>query len=141
MSNELIAVLGALGGTLVGGFINYVATRSVKNHEWKLALAKDQVATRQKLYAEFLVEAQRFVIQSRENKISSLADLNPLNGKFAEVSLVAPEAVVHTARAVTDYALCSQSADNAATVSNFFALRQAFIDSARKDIASILHEI
>lgn len=140
MSNELIAILGALGGVLIGGFINYIATRSVKHHEWKLALAKDQVAVRQKLYSEFLIEAQRLVIQSRENKISSLADLDSLNGKFAEVTLVASETVVRTARAVTEYAVCSHSADNAATVSNFFALKQAFIDVARKDIASILHE-
>jgi hypothetical protein len=63
-----------------------------------------------------------------------------LNGKFSEVSLVAPEAVVLAARSVTDYALCCHVADNAATVSNFFSLRQAFIDAARKDIASIVHE-
>lgn len=140
MPNELIAVLGALGGVLVGGLTNYVATRSVKHHEWQLALAKDQVATRQKLYAEFLVEVQRLVIQSRENKISSLADFDPLNGNFTEVSLVAPETFVHTARAVTDYAVCSHSIDSAATVPNFFVLKQVFIDAARKDIASTLHE-
>jgi len=140
MPNELIAILGALGGVLVGGLINYVATRSVKHHEWKLALAKDQIASRQKLYAEFIVEAQRLVVQSRENKISSLVDLDQLNGKFAEVSLVAPETVVLAAHAVADYAQCSHAAESAAIVSNFFTLRQKFIDAARKDIASILYQ-
>ena len=86
------------------------------------------------------MEAQRLIIQSRENKTSSLSDFDPVNGKFAEVSLVAPDAIVHTACAVKDYAVCSQSTDNAATVSNFFTLKQAFINAARKDIASILHK-
>ena len=101
MPPEIIAVLGTLFGALVGGLINYLSSRSVKNHEWRLSLAKDQAVSRQKLYAEFLVEAQRLVMQAHEEKISSLSDLNALNGKFAEVSLVAPDSVVEAAKKLT----------------------------------------
>lgn len=140
MSSELVAVLGTLFGTLVGGLINYISNRSVKNHEWRLALAKDQVASRQKLYAEFLVETQRFVAQAREEKISSLAGLNALNGKFAEVSLVAPDSVVEAAQKLTDSALTSHSAQPAKEVSDFFKLKVAFIAAARHDIVRVLSE-
>ena len=140
MSPALIAVLGTLLGTLVGGFIHYFLNRSVKNHEWRLALARDQIASRQKLYAEFLVEAQRLVVQAREEKIFSLADLNALNGKFAEVSLVAPDCVVEAAQKLADAAISSHSAQPAKEVSDLFKLKVAFIAVARQDIARVLSE-
>jgi hypothetical protein len=137
MASELLPVASALGGVLTGGFINYFAMRSVKNYEWKLALAKEQMASRQKLYAEFLVEAQRLVVQAIERKIAGATELHTMYGKFAEISLVASEAVVDSARAVADYALASHSPDGPSESSNFFSLKQAFIDAARKDIASV----
>jgi len=137
---EILAVLSALLGVLVGGLINYFSSRSVKNHEWRLALAKDQAASRQKLYAEFLVEAQRLVVQAREEKITSLTDLNALNGKFAEVSLVAPEGVVEAAQKLTDSAITSHSVQPAKEVADFFKLKTSFIAEARQDIARILSE-
>ncbi|BBN89765.1 MULTISPECIES: hypothetical protein [Azospira] len=138
MPSETIAVLGTLSGVLIGGFINYLASRSVKNHEWKLALAKEQSTIRHKLYAEFLVETQRLVVQAREEKISSLADLNMLNGKFAEVSLVASGMVVEAAKKLADYVITSHSAQPAKEVADFFKLKEAFIAVARQDIAEVL---
>ena len=138
MPPEAIAVLGTLFGALAGGLINYLSSRSVKNHEWRLSLAKDQAASRQKLYAEFLVEAQRLVVQAREEKITSLADLNPLNGKFAEVSLVAPDSVVEAAQKLADSAITSHGAQPAKEVADFFELKTSFIAAARKDIARVL---
>ncbi len=138
MPSETIAVLGTLSGVLIGGFINYLASRSVKNHEWKLALAKEQSTIRHKLYAEFLVETQRLVVQAREEKISSLADLNMLYGKFAEVSLVASGMVVEAAKKLADYVITSHSAQPAKEVADFFKLKEAFIAVARQDIAEVL---
>ena len=138
MPSETIAVLCTLSGVLIGGFINYLASRSVKNHEWKLALAKEQSTIRHKLYAEFLVETQRLVVQAREEKISSLADLNMLNGKFAEVSLVASGMVVEAAKKLADYVITSHSAQPAKEVADFFKLKEAFIAVARQDIAEVL---
>ncbi|MGY6276734.1 hypothetical protein [Methylomonas sp. MgM2] len=78
ITSEIVAIAGALAGVLLGGLINYFASRSVKNHEWKLAIAKEQSVVRQKLYSEFLVEAQRLVIQSHDEKASTLNELNVL---------------------------------------------------------------
>ena len=76
MQPEVFAIVGTLSGAIVVGVINYFSNRSVKNHEWRLALARDQISMRQKLYSELLAEAQRLVIQAREEKASSLSDLN-----------------------------------------------------------------
>jgi hypothetical protein len=138
MPSEVIAILGTLSGALLGGFINHFSNRSAKNHEWRLALARDQVASRQKLYAELLVEAQRLVIQAREDKISSLTDFDALNGKYAEVCLIAPQSVTEVAKKLVDYAITSHAAPLAKEVIDFFALKETFIAVAREDIASVL---
>ncbi len=140
MQSEVIAVLGTLSGALLVGLINYFSNRSVKNHEWRLALARDQVAGRQKLYAEFLVEAQRLVVQAREDKISSLTDLNALNAKFSEVCLVAPQSVIEVAKKLADYAITSHAVQPASEVADFFALKSDFIEAAREDLAKVLSE-
>ena len=140
MPSEIIAVLGTLSGALLVGLINYFSNRSVKNHEWRLALARDQVAIRQKLYAEFLVEAQRLVVQAREDKISSLNDLNALNGKYAEVCLVAPLSVIEEAKKLADCAISSHAAQPAKEVADFFLFKEGFIAVAREDMANVLNQ-
>ena len=140
MPPEVIAIIGTLSGAVVVGAINYFSNKKVKNHEWRLALARDQISVRQKLYSEFLVEAQRLVVQAREEKISSLSDLNPINGKFAEISLVASEVVIDEAKKLADYAITSHSVQPAKEVANFFTLKESFIAAARKDMAKVLSE-
>lgn len=140
MPSEVIAVLGTLSGALLVGLINYFSNRSAKSHEWRLALARDQVASRQKLYAEFLVEAQRLVVQAREDKISRLADLNALNGKYAEVCLVAPQSVTEVAKKLADYAITSHAVQPAKEVADFFVLKESFIVVAREDMARVFSE-
>ena len=95
---------------------------------------------RQKLYSEFLVETQRLVVQSREEKISFLSDLNPVNGKFAEICLVASEVVIEEAKKLADYAITSHSVQPAKEVANFFTLKESFIAAARIDMAKALSE-
>ena len=140
MPPEVIAIVGTLSGAVVVGIINYFSNRSVKNHEWRLARARDQISVRQKLYSEFLVETQRLVVQSREEKISSLSDLNPVNGKFAEICLVASEVVIEEAKKLADYAITSHSVQPAKEVANFFTLKESFIAAARIDMAKALSE-
>lgn len=140
MHSELIAVFGTLLGVLIGGLINYLANRSVKNHEWRLALAKDQVAARQKLYAGFLVEAQRLAVQASERKVSTVAELDLMGEKFAEISLVAPDSILEVARRRADCAVVSHSAQLTTEAADFFQLKIAFIAAARQDIAKVLNK-
>jgi len=122
------------------GVINYFSNRGAKNHEWRLALARDQVAIRQKLYAAFLVEAQRLTMQGREEKISSLSDSNEMNGKFSEVCLIASDAVIVEQRKLADYAVTSHSVPAAKEIRDFFSLKESFIQAAREDMAQVLRE-
>lgn len=136
MPSELVAVIGALAGVIIGGLINFLASRSAKNREWRQALAKEQMSTRQKLYAEFLVECQRLVVEAMEEKVSTPRELNVMNGKFAEISLIADEKVIECAKKVADHALSSHSPEGV-TDKDFFALKQRFINAARTEISSL----
>ena len=53
---DYLAVLGTLGGVLVGGLVNFLATRASKDREWRLALDKELLIMRNKAYTEFLDE-------------------------------------------------------------------------------------
>lgn len=138
MPPEVVSILGTLGAVLVGGFISYLAGKSTKKHEWRLSIARERAASNQQLYAEFLVEAERLVMEEREDKISSLSDQSPMKAKFAEVCLVASGELVAQARTLADYALTSHSAQSSKEVADFPKLKQAFISAARQDIARTL---
>ena len=140
MPSEVIAILGTLSGALLVGIINYFSSKRMKDHEWKLTLARDQFAIRQKLYAEFLFEAHRLVVQAREEKVSSLSDLNAINGKYEEICLVGTKSVIEEAEKLCSYAITSYSAQPASEVAAFYALKKSFIAAARKDMAKVLSE-
>ena len=134
MEPQFFAVLGALAGVLIGGFINYFASRSVKQREWKLSLAKDQIALRQRLYGEFLAEAQRLLTVSIYQPLSLPQDIHQLNNILAQITLLAPDELVVRARAVREHIFKHRSDDPESP--SFNVLRKAFIESARGDIQS-----
>ena len=137
---EMIAAIGAvsaLAGVLIGGVMNYLTHRSIKQQEWRLALTRDQLQLRQKVYSEFLVEAQRMLSLGREDKIKSVSDLDPLKGKFAEVSMFASPEVFKAAQMLADAAITSQQNPPAKEVANFFQLKESFIAAVRADLALV----
>ena len=135
---ELIPLFSALSGALVAGFVGFFATRSTKAQEWRLVLAKDQAAIRQKLYSELLVEVQRLIVLAIERKVLSATELDAVHGKFAEVSLLGGDDVVKASNAMVDHVLSCHTLGGPKPPSNFYDLKMAFIVSARKDIASVL---
>lgn len=138
MTSEIIAITGTLAGVFLGGLINYIASRNVKNHEWKLSIAKEQSAVRQKLYSEFFVEAQRLIIQSHEEKLSSLNEFDALSGKFAEITLIAPDDVVEAANQIVEYAITSHGEKSEKETGYFSKIKMKFITAARRDITDVL---
>src|SRR5574340_1212651 len=130
MASEMTLVIGtisALAGVVIGGAMNYLTHRNIKRQEWRLALARDQIQLRQRIYSEFLVEVQRMLSLGREDKIKSLTDLDTLKAKFAEVSMFAPPEVFKPAQKLADAAITSQQTPPAKEVANFFQLKDDFI--------------
>ena len=136
MDSQLLAMFGALAGVLIGGFINFFASKSVKQREWKLSLAKDQIALRQRLYGEFLAEAQRLLTISIYEQLSLPRDIHLLNNILAQITLLAPEELVVRARAVREHIFKHPSMSADPESPSFNVLRKAFLESAREDIKS-----
>ena len=108
----------------------------MKTHEWKLALAREEIASRKSVYVAFLAEAQRLLIQSTHAKISSVVELKDLDAKFAEISLLASAPVVEGAKLVVDAILSVHTAGVEHKTTDFYARKQSFIDAVRKELAS-----
>lgn len=136
MPPELIAIFGTLAGAVVAGAISYVTGRSVKTHEWKLALAREEIASRKSLYVAFLAEAHRLIMQSTHKKISSVTELSDLDAKYAEISLVSSVPVVEGAKLVVDSVLSAHTASSKNEGTDFYARKQRFIDSVRTELTS-----
>jgi len=136
MPADLVAVAGALGGVILGHLLSYLAVRSAKDREWRLSLARDEITSRQKLYAEFLAEAQEVVTRSMNQKSSDPSILNAVNSRFAEITLFSPDAVIERAKLIADYALTCHSKEGPKQGSNFYLLKSEFIKAAKAHIDS-----
>ena len=95
--NEYAAVIGTLAGVLVGGLTNFLTTRSVKQQEWRLTLARDQLTYRQQTYSDFLAESQRLTALVIYGNLDLPSDLKVLDKLIAQMSLVSPPEVVDCA--------------------------------------------
>ena len=137
MPPELFTIAGTLAAALVAGVVSYIAGRGMKTHEWRLTLAREELAARKSLYTKFLTEAQRLTIQASECKVHSPTELDTLNSQYAEMTIVSSKAIVEAAKYVFDSVLLAHLRDQDASDANDFHVRkQAFIDSVRAELQS-----
>lgn len=137
MAADFVAVGGALAGVALGHLLSYFTTRSATDREWQLSLARDEITSRQRLYAEFLAEAQEVVMRSMSEKSSDLRLLTAVNARFAEITLLSPDAVIERAKLVIDHALMCHSKEGPKQDSNFWVLKSEFIKAAKEEIGSL----
>ena len=141
MSTDLLTIAGTLGAAFVAGGISYLAGRGMKTHEWKLTLAREELAARKALYATFLSEAHRLIVKATEKKIEVVAELDTLNRQYAEITLVGSRAVTDAAMQVFDSVLMAQMRDETATEAMVFHPRkEAFLVAARNELQALRGE-
>jgi len=109
----------------------------MKTHEWRLAQAKEELAARKALYAAFLAEAQRLIIQASENKMQNVSVLDALNRQYAEITLVGSKPVTEAAIHVFDSVLLAHVQEQTAEESlSFHPRKEAFLNAARNELQS-----
>lgn len=138
MPPELTTIAGTLAAALVAGLVSYWAGRGMKTHEWRLALAKEEVAARKALYASFLSEVQRLIIQSTEDKFHETSKLETLNQLYAEITLLGSTPVTEAAALLFDAVLLENMRDDitAEEAMEFHPRKQAFLKAAREELRS-----
>lgn len=115
--------------------LSYAAGKGMKRQEWDLALRREKVAVRQRLYAAFLAEADRQILLSLEKKSSAATAFHDVTRMFSEIELLSSDTVTAAARAMCNRVIGSHGAEEQER-NDFYALKQAFIQHARAEIAS-----
>lgn len=136
MTSEFTVIVGTLISAIVAGTISYVAGRGMKTHEWRLSLAKEEIASRRTLYVEFLAEAHRLLLISTEKKVSNVSELKNLNAKYVEISIFSSPLVVDTAKLIVDAILIANSRDEEKSDTGFYSRKEKFIDAVRQELKS-----
>jgi hypothetical protein len=120
---------------LLAGTLSYSAGKGMTSHEWKLNLRREKVAIRQRLYADFLAEADRQMLQSIDEKSSTATAFYEITRNFSEITLLASAPVAKAARAICDHIIHAHATESSPGT-DFDQLKQGFIRDARSEIAA-----
>ena len=134
--NDYAAILGTLAGVLAGGLVNFFATGRVKQQEWRLSLARDQIIRREGLYADYLAEAQRLTAKAIYQALEVPKDIHDLDRMLAQMTLLSPSAVAESARELRRHLLRKRSTASEMLEDRpaFDQLSSSFIEAARNDL-------
>lgn len=135
--SDYVAIIGTLAGVLVGGLVNFLATRMAKRHEWRLTLARDQIIRREQLYSDYLAEARRLTGEAIFRQLQVPGDVRDLDKMLAQMTLLSPVPVVDAARELRRYLVRMRTAENGTSPDEpaINQLSKSFVESARQDLA------
>ncbi len=136
LAEILVPVAGSLTAALVAGVASYLAGRGMRSHDWRLGIARERLAERQRLYARFVAESDRNLLVANDAG-KALANVMPLFSSYAEISLLGSEPVREAAKRMCDLALAANARGQDADAGRFHPAREAFIVAARAELASI----
>ena len=131
----LLSFISTASVAVVAGTLSYVAGKGMKKHEWALNMRREKVVTRQRLYADFLAEADRQVLQSMKEKVGDVAAFYELTRKFSEIELLSSDEVCAAAKLICDHVISSHAIDGKVGTA-FYDLKRTFIHSARTEMAN-----
>lgn len=137
LTEILIPVSASIATALVAGTASYFAGKGMRFQEWRLALLRERLLERQRLYAKFLAEADRsqLIVIAKEEK--SIDNLMPLLALFAEITLLSSSTVSKCAQQVCDAALSSISREVIEDVNAYLPAKTAFLTAARAELEAL----
>jgi hypothetical protein len=137
MAPEITTLIAALGGTLLGGFINFFATRSAKTRDWQLGLRKEKITELTNIYSRFIVSAQTMVMFSIQGEMKKPTELDLINVEFAKIQFLSSPKVIEAAKQICDYVIVAHSDSRTQESRSFFEMKQIFISEARAEISAL----
>ena len=108
----------------------------VKQQEWRLALARDQLTHRQQLYADYIAEAQRLTAEAIFREVEVPKDVQVLDRLIAHMVLVSPDTVVEGARDLRRHLLRNRLSETQYELPSFTELSRTFVAAAKSDLQS-----
>ena len=98
MNTAWISAFSAVMGSLVGAFTSFVTTYANQRAQYRRDFLSRQFAQRENLYAEFINEAARLMVDSLEQEMLKPSALVPIYGLENRIRLIASDEVVQAAR-------------------------------------------
>lgn len=129
---SLVSVLAPIASALVAGALAYIAARSTKTHEWRLAMAKEELALRRATYSKFLQSCQYMVFSTIKTKKLEYEHVQASIQLYAELQLFASESVSEAAKALLD--VSTHHPDSKEKPAPFHEIASAFAYSARSEL-------
>lgn len=136
MPAELIAILTTLATASVAGIISYWAGLGLKRREWRLQIARERLASREGLYAEFLTLASAHVLLAIEEKADAVSAFRQITEKREHIAMVSSPAVSQAADDLWQAAIEANAVENTAD-SGFAALKATFIREVRAELSRL----
>ena len=99
-SGMIGAPLAAIAGSLVGALGSALATWITARYQDRRDLLGNQIAQREALYAEFIGESSRLLLDAMENNASNLQKLLPIYALLSRIRLRSSEHVLQKAEQV-----------------------------------------
>ena len=99
-SGMIDAPLAAIAGSLVGALGSAITTWITARHQDRRDLLGKQIAQREALYADFIGESSRLLVDAMEHNASDLQKLLPIYALLSRIRLRSSEHVLHKAEQV-----------------------------------------
>ena len=100
MDSVSISALSVLGGSLVGALTSLASTWLTQQHQDRRKTLGKQIEDRETLYASFISEASRAVVDSLARSLDRIDELIPLYALFGRIRLSSSKTVVTAAEKV-----------------------------------------
>ncbi|WP_164606937.1 hypothetical protein [Rhodopseudomonas sp. BR0M22] len=133
--NLLLNFISTASVAALAGLLSYAVGKGMKRYELELNIRREGVSMKQRLYAEFLAEANRQTLQSIDVKNVKADSFSVITCKLAEIELVSSPEVVDAAKEICSYVIDAHGKESDPR-GNFFDLTQVFIQNARRELAS-----
>ncbi len=125
----LFDFLGTAAVAILAGLLGWWVKRS----EWKRDIFRQKVATRERLYADFLAETDRLILMGMDEKYSQAISFHQMSRFFSEIEFLSSSAVVEAARDICAHVFYVHEV-NALQDGSYAGLKKAFIVAARHEI-------
>jgi hypothetical protein len=141
------APLAAIAGSLVGALGSAITTWITARHQDRRDLLGKQIAQREALYADFIGESSRLLVDAMEHNASDLQKLLPIYALLSRIRLRSSEHVLQKAEQVINTIMSTYPQPNL-TVEQIQSQAMAgqdpliqFSDTCRTELAALEREL
>ncbi len=131
----IINALPTLLGVMLGAFGAYFSSKSLKKIEFSHLRQQELRVEKRKCCAEFLGEADRLVIKSIDEKISSASAMSSLAINLSNIELLCSQKTIDAAKLIFEYVLNAHGQSIKEQKHHYSELKKHLIGFVKEEIA------